>query len=153
MCYSSKTRVERISDDQFTMSITNDVVVEKISVKISIQQIVSFLSMISNTSNILTEKYLNRILKDINPFEEKRSPNNSLSMKPVFEKTNSNTENAKKLTETFKVFSSRFYQENQPTDPNLMFDVGDEHKPISMNKFGVTTQNKQNCKYFVLLLL
>jgi hypothetical protein len=101
------------------MVITNDVVIDKISIKISIEQIASFLSMINNTSNILEEKYLNRILNENNILEEEKEMDNIIPLPPVLEKEPSSIESAKKLTETFKVFSSRYAQEFQAARQQL----------------------------------
>jgi len=64
ICYSSKSRIERYLVDEFRTNYNTDITVDQVAVKISINQIVSFLSMIKNTSNILHEKYTEKIKKD-----------------------------------------------------------------------------------------
>ena len=65
LCYSAKNRLERYDIDCFKINTTTDVNIEKISVKIPINQIVSFLSMIKNTATILKEKYSERLKNDV----------------------------------------------------------------------------------------
>lgn len=108
LCYSSKNRVERYSVENFRINTTTDITVEKVSVKISIQQIVSFLSMIRNTSNILQEKYIEKITKDESQANG-RNVNSSSPKKSLFS-TYDTSEDAQRFKETFEVFSNRYYQ-------------------------------------------
>ena len=110
LCYSSKNRVERFNVDCFRTNTSTDINVEKVSVKISINQIVSFLSMIRNTSNILTEKYIEKIKKDEQMNHGRQNVNNSVAMKTAFDNYDNSMDEAKKIKETIEVFSNRYYQ-------------------------------------------
>lgn len=117
LCYSSKNRIERYLEDKFRTNITTDIVVEKVSVKISIKQIASFLLMIKNTSKILTEKYSKRIKRDEEIALAKRNPLSSLTKKSVLENDIEYEfeelpviDETTKFKETLDIFSNRYYK-------------------------------------------
>ena len=56
--YASKEFISQLSPDTFETEKTSDVIVNKISIKISIAELASFTCMVENTMNILEEKYL-----------------------------------------------------------------------------------------------
>ena len=109
LCYSSKNKVERFNVDSFRINTATDITVEKVSVKISINHIASFLSMIRNTSLILNEKYIEKINKDEALNNKGRNVNSSVTKKSVFDNYETSDE-AQKFKETFQVFSNRYYQ-------------------------------------------
>lgn len=65
--------------------------------------------MIQNTSNILTEKYTEKIKKDIISGDEKNMVNNSEPKKSLFTKPEI-FEGTEMFKETFEVFSNRYNQ-------------------------------------------
>jgi hypothetical protein len=78
-------------------------------VKISINQIVSFLSMIKNTSNILKEKYSERLKNDIDDSShENRMVNSSEPKKSILDGNNTENQDGMLFTETIKIFSDRY---------------------------------------------
>lgn len=109
ICYTSKTKLERYSSDSFRYNFDTAITIDQVAVKMSINQIVSFYSMIQNTSNILTEKYTEKIKKDIISGDEKNMVNNSEPKKSLFTKPEI-FEGTEMFKETFEVFSNRYNQ-------------------------------------------
>ena len=108
--YTSKNTLERYETESFRINTSTDINVEKVSVKISINQIASFMSMISNTFIILTEKYVNKIRRDEETDFSRNYPNDSVKKKSVFDRIDPSNEDAKKFKETIETFSSRYHK-------------------------------------------
>ena len=96
----------------------------------SINQIVSFLSMIRNTSNILHEKYTEKIKNDAEINMAKKMVKNSEPTKLMLDRKESAYEETMMFKETFEVFSNRYYQvpKRRVTDT---FDIEDDEEEKS----------------------
>ena len=133
LCYSNKNRIEKFDEVKFRINSNTDILVEKVSVKMSIRQIVSFLSMIRNTSRILTEKYTDKIKNDDSLMLERRNPNNSLTKKSLAELSEF-TDNiimvkeANKIKETFDIFSTRYNKVPKRIPKTFEFEDEEEEK-------------------------
>lgn len=92
----------------FRINTNTNFSVEKVTVKMSINQVVSFLSMIQNSSRILHEKYTERLVGDESM--EERQVNSSSPKKSIMGEGRKFTEEPYKIQETIKVFSDRYYQ-------------------------------------------
>ena len=108
----------------------------------SIRQIVSFLFMIRNTSQILTEKYTDRIKNDDSLMLERRNPKNSLTKKSLAELTefSDNTIMAKEasdIKETIDIFTKRYYKVPSKRIPKS-FEIEDEEE----EKYAISSKAK-----------
>ena len=103
---------------------------DQIAVNMSINQIVSFLSMIRNTSNILHEKYTEKIKNDAEINMAKKMVKNSEPTKLMLDRKESAYEETMMFKETFEVFSNRYYQvpKRRVTDT---FDIEDDEEEKS----------------------
>ena len=128
--YSSKNRIERFESDNFKTHTSTDITVDQIAVNMSINQIVSFLSMIRNTSNILHEKYTEKIKNDAEINMAKKMVKNSEPTKLMLDRKESAYEETMMFKETFEVFSNRYYQvpKRRVTDT---FDIEDDEEEKS----------------------
>ena len=127
ICYSSKSRIERFGIESFRINYNTDITVEQVAVKISINQIVSFLSMIKNTSNILHEKYTEKIKKDHMMGDDKNPVNSSEAKKSILDTGENLVDETVMFKETFEVFSNRYLQVPKKRIDDH-FDIGDEEE-------------------------
>ena len=120
-------RVERFDIDQFRMNTSTEITIEKVSVKISINQIATFLQMIKGTSIILHEKYIEKLKKDGETISGRKSPNNSNIKGSNMDQNEGIVDDTSKFRETYEMFSNRY---NKIPKAKIFshFDVDDEEE-------------------------
>ena len=127
MCYTSKNRVERYAQDSFRMNTSTEITIEKVSVKISINQIATFLQMIKGTSIILQEKYIDKLKKDEEQLSGRKSPNSSMVKGSNLDSSEQKNEETSNFRATYEMFSSRYNK--VPKEKILShFDIDDEEE-------------------------
>ena len=108
----------------------------------SIRQIVSFLSMIKNTSQILTEKYTDRIKNDDSLMLERRNLKNIQTNKSLAELTEFSDniiigKEASDIKETIDIFTKRYYKVPSKRIPTS-FKIEDEEE----EKYAISSKAK-----------
>jgi hypothetical protein len=84
-CYSSKNAIERYLENKFRTNRTTDITIDKVSVKISINQIAFILLMIKNISKSLEEEYSKGVKRNEEIALKRRYTLSSLIKKFVLE--------------------------------------------------------------------
>lgn len=94
--------------------------------------------MIHNTSNILNEKYIERIQKDDEALLDSKNVKDSLTKKSIANVAK-NSDNTQKFKSTFEIFSNRYSQipKNRVNSHMEMEDEVDEHDALNSKQANI----------------